>query len=225
MSDEIAQDPWAQRVYMTWLARDARYALEALERLMTQAHLDPMPPAAWFYLESFLAFTGKVSRMLRPVEQKSHGQTNEGVQWRLKRGAYLRSVLGIEDASPLCERGVRNASEHFDERLDEWVVHHPRPTLTDLESGTATFPAPPMRLINAQSWTVEVVDVVLELKPVDQELRRILARIEELQPLAGLQNPEAAAMLGSLFSVPLVSFSAPTQRPDEDVTAGVMPAE
>ncbi|MGW1659093.1 hypothetical protein [Streptomyces atratus] len=221
MSEAIAQDPWAQRVYLTWLARDIRYALDALEMLLDRARLDPVPPSAWIYLEDVLVFTGKVSRMLWPVEKKSKGQTDEGLQWRLKRGPYLRKVLGVDDGSPLKDRQVRNGSEHFDEHLDEWVVHHPRPTREDLEADAlAELPAPPMRLINAQSRTVEVVGVRFELGPVDQELRRILARIEELQPLAALPNPEVAAMLGSLPPSPVISLNAPTERPDEDVTTG-----
>src|SRR5690348_582338 len=142
--DDISQDPWAQRVYLTLLARDARYALAALEALVDLARSAPVPPAAWICFEDLLSFTGKVSRMLWPVEKKGKGQTDEGVRWRRARGAYLRDALAVEDESPLAAREVRNGSEHFDERLDEWIVHLPRPTLEDLQDGAITeIPAPP----------------------------------------------------------------------------------
>jgi hypothetical protein len=38
----------------------------------------------------------------------------------LKRGEYLRDLIGLKDDSLLKERNLRNHLEHFDERLDYW---------------------------------------------------------------------------------------------------------
>jgi hypothetical protein len=222
VSDDISRDAWAQRVYLTWLTRDTRYALAALESLVDLARSTPVPPAAWICFEDLLNFTGKVSRMLWPVEKKGKGQTNEGVQWRKARGAYLRDVLEMGDGSPLKAREVRNGSEHFDERLDEWIVRLPRPTLEDVQAGTAAqLPAPPMRLVDTQAWTIEVDGAKLDLKLMYEELRSLLAKIAEREPSVAALPPEMAATLATFPQLSVIPFDAPTQRPDEHILTGV----
>ncbi len=39
-----------------------------------------------------------------------------------KRGEYLRNKFGLDDNSPLYNRDLRNAWEHFDERLDVYLI-------------------------------------------------------------------------------------------------------
>lgn len=39
-----------------------------------------------------------------------------------ERGKILREAFGIRDTSPLKERDIRNAIEHFDERLDNYLA-------------------------------------------------------------------------------------------------------
>ncbi|WP_145923420.1 hypothetical protein [Sphingopyxis macrogoltabida] len=42
-----------------------------------------------------------------------------------RRGAALRKQYGVSDHSPLANRELRNALEHFDERLDSWILSGP----------------------------------------------------------------------------------------------------
>jgi len=53
---------------------------------------------------------GSISRYFWPI-RKSHN-------WR---GLKLRKIFGINEDSPLKSRGLRNAIEHFDERLDKYL--------------------------------------------------------------------------------------------------------
>jgi hypothetical protein len=214
VSNDISADPWAQRVYLTWLARDTRYALAALDALMDYAQQTPVPPAAWVAFEDFLNFTGKISRTLWPVEQKGPKGTAEGLIWRKGRGPFLREILEVSDSSPLEAREVRNGSEHFDERLDEWIVHLPRPTVEEWHAGTRPeFPAPPMRLVDMEVRTIQVAGANLDLRLMDQELRRLLAKIGELEPsVTGLPH-EMAALLATSPPVPVVLFDALAQNP------------
>lgn len=39
-----------------------------------------------------------------------------------KRGEFLRNKFGLDDTSPLYNRDLRNAWEHFDERLDVYLI-------------------------------------------------------------------------------------------------------
>ena len=52
------------------------------------------------------------------------GFRRSSAQERLKmaRAAKLRAAFDVGDASPLRSRGLRNALEHFDERLDSFVL-------------------------------------------------------------------------------------------------------
>lgn len=81
VSNDISDDPWVQRVYLTWLARDTRYALAALTALTAYAQNTPAPPAAWVCFEDFLSFLGKVSRdsMARPWEGSERDRQGLGM--------------------------------------------------------------------------------------------------------------------------------------------------
>lgn len=43
---------------------------------------------------------------------------------RMERGEYLRKLYQISDDSPLANREIRNAWEHFDEKLDTYLLSH-----------------------------------------------------------------------------------------------------
>lgn len=43
---------------------------------------------------------------------------------RKKRGEYLRSLFKLDDNSPLHNRDLRNAWEHFDEKLDVYLIEN-----------------------------------------------------------------------------------------------------
>jgi len=213
VSNDISDDRWAQRVYLTWLARDTRYALAALDSLIGYAQTTPVPPAAWVCFEDFLSFLGKVSRTLWPAGRNPYG-TEEGWKWRTKRGPFLRKILEVEDSSPLKAREVRNGSEHFDERLDEWIVSLPRPTVEEWQAGARPeFAVPPMRLIDAEAGTIHVAGADLDLRFMVEELQRLLTKIEELEPSVAVLPADMAALLATSSPVPIIPFDAPAQNP------------
>ncbi|MFF0432460.1 hypothetical protein ACFYU9_09600 [Streptomyces sp. NPDC004327] len=120
----------------------------------------------------------------------------------------------MEDSSPLKAREVRNGSEHFDERLDEWIVSLPRPTAEEWQAGTKpTFPAPPMRLINVEAGTIQVAGADLDLRCMAEELQRLLTKIEELEPSVAALPADMTALLSTLPPFPIIPFDAPAQNP------------
>lgn len=62
-------------------------------------------------LQNFVLHAASLSKFLWPI-RKDH-------QWR---GADLRNILNIDDSSTLSSRNLRNAIEHFDERLDSFLA-------------------------------------------------------------------------------------------------------
>lgn len=227
MSEQPIWDEWAQQVYLTSLARDIRYAQLALAEVRGRANRTPPDPLAWMPLETFLMFTAKVSKTFRPTqmnnEPKKPGPARDAHQRRKFRGERLCELLGVDDASPIWAREVRDASEHFDERLDEWIFPHPRASAEEMEAGeTVNFIPPPARTIDPTSWDVEVSGQTLNLDVIGVELRRILDQVTELEPLAAVIDPVLGMMLAGLPPMPAeLRLDAPTRRSDESVHAGV----
>ncbi|MGW3228656.1 NUDIX hydrolase [Kitasatospora sp. NPDC001095] len=223
MNTDAIKGDWTRRVYLTWLARDVRYALATLGEAANLTGQVPPDPKAWMLLESFLMYTAKVSKMLKPIIGRPlPSQTSEGRAWRGQRGKYLCGLLEVPNDAAVLDRKVRDAAEHFDEYLDEWVVHHPRPTTAEWEQGIgSTFPPPPAQRIDAASWRVTVAGQELDLGTIEGELRQILAKAVELEPLAGLDDTGLATGLAGLPPLPSeLRLNAPTRRPDEHIMTG-----
>ncbi|GLX03308.1 hypothetical protein [Microbispora sp. NBRC 16548] len=207
---------WAQRVYLTALGRELRHALFSLQEIRHRVASDPKDPLIWFAVEGLLNHAGKVSMLLNPVK---------GESGREKRGEYLRVLLEVPDDSPVFDRRVRNANAHYDERLDTWVAQQPRLTAEQLErEGWPALPPPPIRRIDEATWSVTVAGETLDLTMLEEELRRLLRRSAELEPLNTLEHPEIPTLLAGLPAIPPeLRFDAPTRRPDEKVTT--MPSQ
>jgi hypothetical protein len=68
---------------------------------------------AWMFLQSFLSHFGMVSKLLfAPSARKDASK---------QRALELQKHLETDEKSPLNDRDARNAIEHIDERLDNWL--------------------------------------------------------------------------------------------------------
>lgn len=77
--------------------------LEQLDRLPTKKVLDE--------LQNMVLQAASLSRYFWPVRKEYEA-----------RGMMLREVFAIDKTNPLFNRDLRNATEHFDERLDKYVA-------------------------------------------------------------------------------------------------------
>lgn len=69
-------------------------------------------------LQNFINHSGAVARYFFP----SFGGVKKGRRdIHQKRAAYLRRVFEVDENSPLFDKRLRNAIEHFDERLDHYL--------------------------------------------------------------------------------------------------------
>ncbi len=103
--------------------RMARIAFDSLSRWPpthppAQTIEDGAVKTAAFFrdMHSMLTHVGVISKLLWPIKEK-RANTRE------QRGAELRARLGLPAADHiLCARTLRDDLEHFDERLDRWVL-------------------------------------------------------------------------------------------------------
>lgn len=72
-------------------------------------------PVLFEQLQNILHQAGCISRYFFPA-----GRAPKPLH--VARAGRLRQALGITDDNPLAERGLRNAIEHFDEHLDEYLT-------------------------------------------------------------------------------------------------------
>jgi len=92
------------------LDRQRRHLLRAnrhLRRALRQGDAE----SALFYLDAFLRCAAAISRTLWPSKPKYK-----------PRGRGLRKLFHVGDRSPFAQREVRNAFEHFDEKVDDWLA-------------------------------------------------------------------------------------------------------
>lgn len=65
----------------------------------------------WYSIHSLLTSTGNLSKLFWPPNKKYSS-----------RGQKLREIFSVEDTSLLNSRQIRNHFEHYDERLDTWIL-------------------------------------------------------------------------------------------------------
>ncbi len=91
------------------LDRQRRHLLRA-NRHMRRALRQGDHEAALFYLDALVRCAGAISRILWPSVAKYK-----------PRGRRLRKLFRVGKRSPFVQREVRNAFEHFDEKVEKWL--------------------------------------------------------------------------------------------------------
>lgn len=124
---EIDEAIWPQAVvfYVDALAFNVREALKSfmtafeilglLEGSVAQEEFDQ--DTVLNQLQNAIVHAGAVSRFFwPPTASGKEGRKAEA------RGIRLRQILEVQDADALSDRRLRNAIEHFDERLDRYLA-------------------------------------------------------------------------------------------------------
>lgn len=66
----------------------------------------------WFHLASFLSHVGMISKLVSPISKDATAKA---------RSTALKTALNIAIESEILPRNARDNTEHFDERIDNWV--------------------------------------------------------------------------------------------------------
>lgn len=93
-----------------WAIESLDYVIRAMQHIEAGSDESPDHAMLLTHLQNVVVQGGSLSRYFWP----SSGSYEA-------RGAQLREAFAMRDDSPLRERGLRNAMEHFDERLDDYL--------------------------------------------------------------------------------------------------------
>lgn len=77
----------------------------------------------WFAIDSALGAMARISKILWP--------TRAAPKESVERCRSFRRAFEVDEASPVLNRSVRDALEHFDERLDNWARSSAHRNLAD----------------------------------------------------------------------------------------------
>lgn len=100
------------------------------------------------------------------------------------RADFLRRKFKIEDNSPLKSRDLRNALEHFDERLDKHLANgiagHIIPQFVGDLSGDRDIPTHVFRAFDPVSATFEILGEKFFVEPLYEETMAVHVQLAEL---------------------------------------------
>jgi hypothetical protein len=100
------------------------------------------------------------------------------------RAEFLRRKFKIEENSSLKSRDLRNALEHFDERLDKYlekgIVGHIIPQFVGDLSGDREVPVHVFRAFDPTSATFEILGERFLVEPLYEELMAVHIQLAEL---------------------------------------------
>jgi hypothetical protein len=130
-------------------------------------------------LQNLIVHAGALSRYFWAVEQ-SH-------RWR---GAQLREAFRIEEDNPLRNRDLRNAIEHFDERLDDYLDNgifgiilpeYIGPTLVPSDIRGHIF-----RAYYVDTAKFQLLNKTYDIEPVASEVDRVHAKLLDMDQTGGM---------------------------------------
>lgn len=149
---------------------------------------------AWYHVASLLSAAGAISRTLWPSRSgpspnrarrgpgtiahlpswleslldtlRGRMETSrKGAPWYRTRGRTLRTRFHVKDTSAFSDRSLRNAFEHFDEKLDDFLRDGNAIVIDSNVGPKAAIPAlPVLRHLDPTTWVVSFLDQSLNLE-------------------------------------------------------------
>ena len=129
----------------------------------------------WFGLHSTVSALGNISKVFFPARRLN--QT---------RCVHMRTAFGVGAASLLGDRKVRNALEHFDERVDNWAATSQRHNFADRNvfapgAIAGLDPSDFARNYDPTTTVISVFGESVDLKAVIAEVQAIVGRVQGAQ--------------------------------------------
>ena len=168
-------------------------------------------------VQSLLGAAAMMSKLLKPDPpgfrwDGSPLSPEETRQRKLSidRGKQLRDALLVKGDHPITQRSVRNAFEHFDDRLDRYLEANPTASVVDLYVGPAGGivvdpPIPYLRHVDNETLMVSVLDKSVNIQSLydaakdvgDRARHWIGGHFANLRPLPG-EAPTGSGTINDL---------------------------
>lgn len=133
-------------------------------------------------VQEAIGHIGALSRYFWPSPA---GKKNKQQALRMARGRKLREHFGLTDESPLADRELRNAWEHFDEKLDTYLLSNdagyffPTP-LMDSHALADESVGKIFKLIDTENECLVLLGKKFFFRPLRDELERVFFQHEEM---------------------------------------------
>jgi hypothetical protein len=175
--------PPHETFYLQSMLFNTNSALESVERITDViATIDGLPedeiratidpPTLLDELQNVVLQAGALSRYFWPVRKKPHS---------VRRGEQLRRSFAMSESSPLYSRHLRNALEHFDERLDDYlhggIVGVILPEYVGMRPADETVPFHLFRAYYLDVGVFSLLGEEFSIPPVVDELGRVHERL------------------------------------------------
>jgi len=157
---------------------------EKLPKNISEEDIDSLPAHAILNeLQNIVVQGAALSRYFWPV-RKAHEE----------RGKHLREAFGMSEGNPLQARDLRNAIEHFDERLDNYlgsgVVGYVFPEFVGPRPADDGVPGHFFRAFYVDCGVFRLLDGEYEMEPLVAEILRLSEALQKAEA-SGSVLPQA----------------------------------
>ncbi len=168
--------------YMIAIKYSAKRSYALFDEYEMNKLRNPHPDQLIYLLHEALNHSASLSRYFWPSSPgNKNREPNPIFKLREKRGAKLKKYFKMEKTSVLSDRGLRNLFEHYDERLDNYMIK-------TMELGGRFFPSPIIgnidefegqynklfRFLDIGKEILVLLGKKFELKPIKDEITRII---------------------------------------------------
>ncbi|WP_303827022.1 hypothetical protein [Asticcacaulis taihuensis] len=188
MDDEFGIEPIHVAFYVEAMIFNTSSALQACERavniieqiedgkLDVQAQKGDLLDA----LQNIINHSGAISRFFWPPEATPR-KTKSLKNLHKNRADYLKRTFGISESSALSNRALRNAIEHFEERLDlylsDGIVGHVFPSLILGKPEETEIPHHIFRAYYLETGEFQILGERYAIEPIVDELVALHERL------------------------------------------------
>ncbi|OQW69120.1 MAG: hypothetical protein BVN34_06355 [Proteobacteria bacterium ST_bin12] len=140
-------------------------------------------------LHNIINQSGAISRYFWPATASPRNATESQKNIHKIRGAFLKDVFDIKEGNPLENRALRNAVEHFDERLDlyleQGIIGNIFPSLIMNEPDNSGVAHHIFRAYYLKDAIFQILGERFEIEPITDELIKIHAQLTKFDENGG----------------------------------------
>jgi hypothetical protein len=178
--------PYYEAFYIASIIYAAQRSKAAFQRFEVSVQDSGEAPLAVAMVHEALTHAGALSRFFWPMQSKS--------KIAVSRGQRLREAFELDDTSALKNRELRNAFEHFDERLDEYLMQDragyffPQAVVDDHALADDDL-GHIFKLIDPRAGVCVILGRKFDFRPIRAEVQCILGRAQQMDRDASRLRP------------------------------------